>query len=296
MPQHAFAHPAPWEAAGEDCALLSGWSPLEEFDLAKAAAVRPRLVDGEPAKFAGYVGGWLSVPTRDRQGEVVDPYGIDASWFLADGWFNINHSKDDLEKVGYPVICELREHPEHGPAWWTEGPILDTPRGRQLMTQLRALKNTERQYGFSIQGPKPERDPADPSKLVRTAVWNAAIASMPANWHTRIELVKSLDAAPGLATALNKLAEQDPVAARSLWDHFVAKSLTTGVPTGNVGTDAGAAVQRESFGGAPSGRRRLSLDEAVEYFLRRAKDLGIDPERAVKALADLLTEGASPTA
>lgn len=285
----ALATPAPWEPGGEwSVQGLPPWSPIEEMDVAKAVAAPVRA--GVQPKFAGYVGGWMSVLETDRQDEIVDPAGLDVAWFLGDGWFNIHHSKDDLEKVGYPVLCEIRQHPTHGPAMWTEGPILDTPRGRDLMVMLRALKGTARKWGMSIQGPEKKLDPNDPRKVIWARITNVAITSQPAHWQTRIELVKSLDATPGLTDALAKFADTDPGAARLLWQAFVAKSLDAAVPAGNTGTDAGAAMQRESVAGV-SKRRALTIDEAVNYLLSRAAGLGIPTERVLKALADLLHEG-----
>lgn len=281
---------------------LCWWSPLVVLDdaLVKAIPAARRRSLPNDTSFAGYVGGWLSLGTKDRQDEVIDPEGLDVSMFIGDGWFNDNHSRETAAAVGYPVIAELREHPEHGQAWWTEGPVLDTSRGREIMELARSLAgNPDRQLGFSVQGPPPLRDPTDKKHIVKAWVWDAAITNRPVHADARMMLVKSMTALnldAGVSDALAELADRHPQAARALW-----KTLTAGSPEPNAATGA-TALQRESVDGVvanatfdgdgsdakPKRRRRkrrkaLSYEEAAGELVKAFPVLSRDA--ALAALA-----------
>ena len=274
---------------------LSLWGELEILPLEKAADAKRRTTpDGEEAKFAGYVGGWMSLGTKDREGDSIDPSGIDVSMLLQDGWFNDNHpnrNHKDRETVaiyGYPVVAELRKHEKFGKAWWTEGPILDTKAGRELMDLARALKGTDRALGFSVEGPPPLRDPDDPHRIEKAWVWNVAITNRPVHEAARIELVKSMDA--GLSQAVSLFCANHPEQGRALWAALTAplsKGMEATAPVPNTATN-GAALQHESVDGAaipatPKPRKRkrklIGLDEATAMV--QAKFPHLSPE-AVK--------------
>lgn len=217
---------------------------VEILDLAKAAQIPGDKVRGDQ-EFAGYVGGWMTLDGKDRQGETLDQDGVDVSWFLKDGWFNDNHSQDPLDRYGYPVVAERRAHPKGGKPWWTEGPIFKTKRGERLMELLRAMQGSKRQFGFSVEGPPPKREG---KRIVRAQVWNTAITDRPVHPDARITLVKSLGLdSPEMAEAMAEFQRSNPLAA-ALVSRLV-KAMSAGLPVPNA-ADAGAVLQVESVDGA----------------------------------------------
>jgi hypothetical protein len=258
------------------------------------SAEHPRVVEAKRngMAFCGYVGGWASLPSEDRLGERVVQEGLDLKWLLQDGWWSDNHLPDNVApRLGFPVVAELRDHPDPsmGKCLWVEGPVLDTPRGRDIMRQVRTLKGTGRQYGFSIESPeKPQRDPLDPKRITRARLWNVAITDRPMHPHTRIVLVKSASLSTATVDALLRFAEQEPEHARAIWG--LHKALLATVP--DVSPSEGvAALQTESVGPtAPTVRtkhkrkRGLTLEQAAEYLASHpvVKSLGLTKD-AIKA-------------
>jgi hypothetical protein len=264
---------------------LDLWGPLELLDLEKAVVPRSKQRGGTET-FAGYVGGWMTLGGRDRQGEEIDLRGVNVRPLLHDGWFNDNHSKDALRRYGYPVLAEVRRHPDFGDSWWTEGPILDTPRSQELMQMLRALKGTDRQFGFSVEGPPPVKsDPLRPNLITRADVWNVAITDRPVHADARITLVKSMGLPLQAVEDLLAYGQHNPAGAQNLLGLY--KSLLAGEPAGNTAV-GGGALQTESLGGAPTATKRrrapksplppkdtLTLDEAAEQLAEAVGDRGI---------------------
>lgn len=255
---------------------FSAFGPIEvvELDVAKALVPKSQRREGGPS-FAGYVGGWMSTGREDWQGDEIDVYGCDVSKFLRDGYFNDNHSRDQTRQLGYPIKCEVREHPNHGPSLWTEGPLFDTPRAHEVMGQIRAVHGTDRAYGFSVEGPPPVRDRLNPKRILRATILNAAITHRPVNEDARITLVKSLGALPLRAVeALLAFQKTDPAAAEELLGLY--KAMMAGEPTGNTAS-GGAALQRESVGyraTPPPNPNELSLEEAVEAVFQAVANRG----------------------
>lgn len=259
---------------------FSAFGPIEivELDIRKALPKSQRR-EGGPS-FAGYLGGWMSSEREDWQGDLLDPYGCDVSKFLRDGYYNDNHSRDQTRQLGYPLLCEVREHPNYGPSLWTEGPIFDTPRAHDVMRQIRAVHGTARAYGFSVEGPPPVRDRLNPKRILRAIILNAAITHRPVNEDARITLVKSLGALPLQAVeALLAFQKADPVAAGQLLSLY--KALIAGEPTGNT-AGGGASLQHESVGRRATTAQNpneLTLDEAVEAIFRAVENRGFSRDK-----------------
>lgn len=243
---------------------LALWGEIRLLDdLEKATATpKPRRPHD---RFAGTIGGWMSLSTKDREGDVIDVDAIDASMLLSDGWFNDNHSKATTAVVGYPTLAEIRKHPKYGRAWWIEGVILDDAAGQALVAKIRALEGTDRQFGFSVEGPPPLRDPTDPHKVVKAWVWNVAITNRPVHEQARIEWVKSLEPLGEYEQALAEFCAFHPVAGRVLW-----KALTAGTPTPNTAT-GGGALQREFL--VPPVRASQATAESDSKIARKLERL-----------------------
>jgi hypothetical protein len=139
--------------------------------------------------------GIVSTEHRDLQGEVVVQAGLDCSPISQGrGWFNDNHRRETGQELGIPTKV-WRTKVKGVPATAVEGYLLDTPEGRRVWTNARALAGTGRNYGFSVEGAILERDVTDQKRIVRSVARQIAITRCPVNPNTELEpIAKSLTA------------------------------------------------------------------------------------------------------
>ena len=151
------------------------------------------------------IGGFVSDPDDDQQGERIIQSGLDFQHFLTKGWFNDNHSRDTAGIVGYPEIAELRTRAGK-PAWYVEGYLLKGhPRADELWTLANALQKSGRRLGYSVEGKILERQGPQGEIIAKALVKNVAITNCPVNDRTSLEVLakslatmnKALAASPG---------------------------------------------------------------------------------------------------
>ena len=137
-----------------------------------------------------------SLPTKDLQGESLDPMGLETDYLFgkglppgAGGHINWNH--DDSIMVGIPL--EGRIGPEGFRLKW-QG--LKTPFMKRIVEQMKALKDAGnlRRYGMSVEGIVKERDPSDPSRIKRAFIRNVALTPTPVHPGSWVDFAKSLTA------------------------------------------------------------------------------------------------------
>lgn len=141
--------------------------------------------DAEPGK-QRRIAGIMSSESRDRQGEIILQRGLDFSDFLANGWFNDNHSKDTDAIVGYPEsvrsFSQGQVLPNGMPAstncTWVEGYMLTGhPRADNIWTLGQALQATGRRLGFSVEGNITRRTGSGGNTIAKAKVRNTAITN-----------------------------------------------------------------------------------------------------------------------
>lgn len=168
--------------------------------------------DAEPGK-ERRIGGIATLETKDRQGEVILARGVDFSDFVQNGWFNDNHSKNTTDILGYPEKAKFFRKNEQLPngevstaaGHWVEGYLLNTPGADKVWELGRALAQTKRRLGFSVEGRIEKRTGPFQKTIARALVRNVAITNCPVNSGARMEiLAKSLQAA-GLDEDLEKM-------------------------------------------------------------------------------------------
>ena len=153
------------------------WVPLEiepnRDSLFKSAAELPDSV---------VVKGLVSSDRRDLDGELIRQDGIDWSWFLTPGQgaLTFGHTQWKLRGpiIGRPRQVRPARLDDGTAATWLEGNLwLRTDYGLQVYRDHQAaLAAGDPGMGFSIEGTALERDPADPSIVLRCIVYNVAIA------------------------------------------------------------------------------------------------------------------------
>jgi len=164
--------------------------PVEFFEKADAAPGKQRRI-----------GGIASLESRDRQGEIILQRGLDFSDFIANGWFNDNHSKETTDILGYPEEVKFfrkgqtlptgRKAPANG--HWVEGYLIDVKKSDEVWNLGKALQKTNRRLGFSVEGKILERTGAGNRTIAKALVRNVAITNCPVHTGARMDiLAKSL--------------------------------------------------------------------------------------------------------
>lgn len=164
--------------------------PVDFFEKANA----------EPGK-QRRIGGLASVETKDRQDETILQRGLDFSDFLINGWFNDNHSKVTTDILGYPEVTQYFDKGTKLPngqkavanGHWVEGYLLNTPKADKVWELGKALQETKRRLGFSVEGKILKREGAKKKTIAEAKVRNVAITNCPVNTGATMEiLAKSL--------------------------------------------------------------------------------------------------------
>lgn len=139
---------------------------------------------GEPGK-ERRIGGIITTESADRQNEVVLQRGLDFSEFLANGWFNDNHSKATTDIVGYPIRVEKTVY-NGKPAHRVEGYLIAGHEPSDKIWKLaQALQKTGRRLGFSIEGGIGRREGPDGRTIAQAKVREVAITKCFPGW-TRV--------------------------------------------------------------------------------------------------------------
>lgn len=156
--------------------------PMEKSYLEKAISSK---ADKDPKSWK--IGGYASSNDTDLEGESIDPYGIDTSYFLKFGYFNDDHQKGAAHKVGIPTEAFVDEK-----GLYVRGYLLkDIPEAQGIyrLMQTLASGSHDRQVGFSVEGKVLEQAGG---RILKCWIKDIAITANPVNTKTFAELIKSL--------------------------------------------------------------------------------------------------------
>lgn len=148
-----------------------------------------KSIDGDEK--GNYVRGWASTPDLDKQGDIIDPTGIDITDFLERGYINYEHNGE--KRIGVPTRnCYVDPHR----GLYVEAKLLmDRPEAKKMwdMAVSIAKSGSNEPLGYSIEGEVIARDSDNPAIIRGVKITNIALTSKPANtkatWET---LVKSM--------------------------------------------------------------------------------------------------------
>lgn len=237
------------------------------------------------------IGGFVSTADLDKQNERVLQEGLDFSPFLADGWFNDNHSKATADIVGFPETAKLIRKGERMPSgshadrtgWFVEGYLLQGhPPSDKLWDLAQSLQKTPRRLGFSVEGRVTQRmSKAGEPIVARAIVKNVAITNCPVNNRTALEvLAKSLSAVE-MSKALEAGGGEDgdgggtPGSGRALMPESLGgytNAIGFRAPVGSPRGAAPAGVTEASANGAQPAsskkkkRKKLTKSEALKLI------------------------------
>jgi hypothetical protein len=259
--------------------------PVSFFEKADAPAGKKRRI-----------GGILSTEKVDQQGERLLQRGLDFNPFLKSGWFNDNHSKKTTDILGYPEGVQLFAKGQRLPdgqittsnSTWVEGYLLKSPKADEVWTLGKALEETNRRLGFSVEGRITKRIGPDRKTVAKAVVRNAAVTNCPVNDDSRLEV---------LAKSLQAVEDSEPDAMEKMLGMGTGGGAgATPQPAGpQSGATAGQVLAGESLERKGNPPKNLSGKPAKDDEEEAEKSMAFDfsPERAMAMLRERIP-GATP--
>lgn len=166
------------------------------IDLDKSFSKSKTAEDGK----GWYVQGYASTPDLDLQNDIVNPRGIDISYFKEYGWINYEHKQDAQFIIGAPTDNCYVDF-ENG--LFVEAKLYsDNEYAQHMWTLAHNIKKSgdDRCLGFSIEGAIISRNTQDERVIESLVVRNVALTTHPANPHATWEtLVKSWTTGHGIS-------------------------------------------------------------------------------------------------
>lgn len=128
-----------------------------------------------------YISGYASTKSRDTQGDIVEPEGLDyESYFQKNGWITYEHQHDMASIVGEPTKLGVDDK-----GLRIEAKLYKSiPRAQEIWKLQKALaKESEehRALGFSIEARVKSRSMDDPHIITSAILTAVTITSHPAN-------------------------------------------------------------------------------------------------------------------
>lgn len=162
---------------------LDVFSQFTPFDLTKASE------EGETYKIEGIA----SSEAVDESGEIIRQDGLDWSYCLKTGAFNLDHKNDPKYILGAPTeiyktsIDGVKATGIRGVLYAGKAIVKD------VFETAKAMKSSGvRKMGFSIEGRVLERDPRNPRIITKAKVLNVSITGNPCNQTATIEMIKNI--------------------------------------------------------------------------------------------------------
>lgn len=157
------------------------WTPIT--DLSKA----------EDDEGSIKIGGICSSENEDQAGEIILQSGLDFSYFLKRGYFNLEHQPGPGNVLGNPTSIKPARAENGKPATYVEGILYTTKsKARDVIDTIKAMNKAkaDRKIGFSIEGSVLARDKRNPKIITKAKVMNVSITSAPCNTDAQFEMIK----------------------------------------------------------------------------------------------------------
>lgn len=154
------------------------WIPIDEIKKAKDK-------DGNETMI---LGGIASTTRRDTDEEILDPKGFDLSYLNERGILNWNHSHEPEDCIGEPIHTELRKE-----GLYVKSMLYpDSEKAQKVYKLAETLRKSKgnRRLGYSVEGKATDRDPLDPSNVVRAKITNLALTLSPKNPDSIVDIIK----------------------------------------------------------------------------------------------------------
>ena len=138
------------------------------------------------------VEGIASTEGKDEQEEIVDPKGLETSYFLNKGFIKWEHSKSPNSFIGEPLEAKVLKSGQ----FWIKGKLYKhAPLAKEAIEAVQTLEKSgsSRKIGFSIEASVVARDRKNPKRVTKAILRNVAMTFNPVNTDTWAELAKSLE-------------------------------------------------------------------------------------------------------
>lgn len=158
------------------------WTPITDLNKAESE-------DDETV----LIGGICSSENRDQADEIILQSGLDFSYFLKRGYFNLEHQPGPGNVLGNPTSIKATKTQDGKPATYVEGILYASKeKARDVIDTIKAMKKAkaDRKIGFSIEGNVLSRDKKDPRIITKAKVMNVSITSAPCNTDAQFEMIK----------------------------------------------------------------------------------------------------------
>lgn len=134
-----------------------------------------------PTEKSWYLRGYATTPDLDLQDDIVDPNGLDISYFVTNGYINYEHQQGEQFIIGAPTEG-THVDPEVG--LYVEAKLYKgNPYAKRIWTLAKNISKSgiDRKLGFSIEGYVKKRDKHDPRIIKSAYITNVAVTTSPAN-------------------------------------------------------------------------------------------------------------------
>ncbi len=162
-----------------------------DFKKSEAAVGETVTATSDASQGDWYACGFASTPVLDLQDDIVDPHGIDISYFAKHGWITYEHKQDAKYIIGVPTencYVDLEK------GLYVEAKLMKDNIYAQEMWQLAEdIKNSgiNRSLGYSIEGAIRGRSSENEHIVTDVFIKNVTLTTHPANvdatWETVIK-------------------------------------------------------------------------------------------------------------
>lgn len=140
--------------------------------------------------------GVASDGSEDADGEIMTPAGLDLSYFLTRGLFNLDHLTSRSLKnksrfwIGEPISAKV----DKGKLWVRGKLWKKSTEARAFWDKMLEMKQSgsSRSAGMSVEGKVIERDKDNPKKIVKALITNIALTFNPINFNTYADFAKAM--------------------------------------------------------------------------------------------------------
>lgn len=137
------------------------------------------------------VKGIASTPSRDTDGENLNPAGFNINTLVSKGHLTWAHAakENPLANIGEPTLARITNDNK----LYIEGELYeDNPLARSVyqLAEILEKNSSTRRLGFSIEGKVLEKDKLNPKKILKADIYGVTLCTMPKNPDTLVEIMK----------------------------------------------------------------------------------------------------------
>lgn len=139
-----------------------------------------------------FLEGVASDPSKDIEGDNLNPKGFDTDYFMKNGLVKWEHDKTPSSFIGQPENIKVTRDNEFyiKAKLWKESQLA---RDTYELAEVLEKSGTDRRMGWSIEGNALETDPKNKKKITKAAITNVVLTMNPVNPNTWASISKGLN-------------------------------------------------------------------------------------------------------